>query len=690
LDRKLTAMAYAFGDAKTVPKGSTRDLPLVAGQTAVLIIDVQRYCSLPGEGCHDIARERMPYFFDRVDSMVTNLAQLLECARAVGAEVIYTFIECLTADGRDSSLDYKLSGPLLVPKGAAGAEILPGIKPQSDDILIPKTSCSVFNSTNLHYVLGNLGIRQLVICGQLTDQCVESAVRDAADLGYLVTVLEDGTAAKSEADHFRGLRGMRGFSRCLSCKEASEELTSSTSKIRKSEMPEKAREHKPRTSPVAEQSLQSAVNAMTRALSASGVKFLRICTVDSSSQIRAKAVALTEAGVVLQGVGMVECIMGMPLFADKVVPGSSLSPVGMLNLQPDLDTLQILPYTPSHARVFGYLVEPDGSESPLCTRCLLKRVLTEAHEIGLTELELGIEIEFMLRRSGTAVDNSNWAISQVLDEQAAFLDELHEMITKQQVPIEQLHAESAPGQFELVLAHGNPLAMADRVIVCRETITACARKHGLVATFLPKVYSDAAGNGMHMHLSFSRYGCRFPNASETFGISEHGRAFMAGVLSHLPALSAVTTPSVNSFHRLEPGCWAGAFQCWGVENKEAPLRLCQATSAGVPYHFELKTSDMTSNPYIAIALVIASGLDGLRNNLPLPDPVNVDPATQQCLKMPSSLTDALRNLEADKVLLNCLGDRLTKAYLAVKRSEDMFFRDKSAEQTVEIMMSKAF
>ncbi|CAE6971940.1 rutB [Symbiodinium natans] len=229
-------MAYAFNHPRLVPPGSTRNRPCVAQQAAILVVDVQEYCSRPEQGIfHATKRSEMPYFFDRVERvMVPNISKLLHAARRSGVEVLYTVIESLTADGRDNSLDYKLSGPLHVPKGHPHAAVLPELKPRVDDIILPKTSCSVFCSTNIAYVLRNLGVRYLIVCGQLTNQCVESAVRDAADLGFLVTVPEDACAARSEGDHGAGLHNMKGFARIITSEvlqaELSEQAIASPSK----------------------------------------------------------------------------------------------------------------------------------------------------------------------------------------------------------------------------------------------------------------------------------------------------------------------------------------------------------------------------------------------------------------------------------------------------------------------------
>ena len=124
-------MAYAFGDPKHVPQGSTRNIPIAsATESALLVVDVQKYASIPNSGCHEgVSRQDLPEFFSGVDRIVPNIAMLLESARKSGSEVIYTYIECLTTDGRDSSLDYKLSGPLFVAKGSTGAEMVEGIEP---------------------------------------------------------------------------------------------------------------------------------------------------------------------------------------------------------------------------------------------------------------------------------------------------------------------------------------------------------------------------------------------------------------------------------------------------------------------------------------------------------------------------------------------------------------------------------
>ncbi|MWB79405.1 isochorismatase family protein [Pseudooceanicola sp. 216_PA32_1] len=196
----------------------TRDLPLVPDQSALLIIDVQNFnCSREGgEFAHldDAAFEAQvgPFLRHIHAETIPNMARIQAAFRQKGMEVIYTNIESLTKDGRDRSLDYKITG-FNVPRGSWDAQTIDALKPGEDEIVIPKTSSSVFISTNIDYVLRNLGVRQLVMVGLLSDQCVESAIRDACDLGYLVTEVTDACATITPERHASSLKAIRGYCR---------------------------------------------------------------------------------------------------------------------------------------------------------------------------------------------------------------------------------------------------------------------------------------------------------------------------------------------------------------------------------------------------------------------------------------------------------------------------------------------
>lgn len=196
----------------------SRDVEIDPHHAALLFIDVQNYNAGPdgGEfaGMDPAVRdERYGWFFRTMQATaVPNMQRVQAACRQGGIEVMYTVIESLTQDGRDRSLDYKISG-FNVPRGSWDAQVIPAIAPAGDEMVLPKTSSSVFISTNIDYVLRNLGVRSLIIAGVLTDQCIDSAVRDACDLGYLVTVVTDACATLSQDRHDWSLRNNRGYCR---------------------------------------------------------------------------------------------------------------------------------------------------------------------------------------------------------------------------------------------------------------------------------------------------------------------------------------------------------------------------------------------------------------------------------------------------------------------------------------------
>ena len=196
----------------------TREIEIEPERAALLFIDVQNYSANPDaprfKQLSSEERESKYGFFFRTmrATAIPNMQRVQAACRRAGIEILYTVIENLTKDGRDRSLDYKISG-LDVPRGSWEARVLDAIAPSGDEIVLPKTSSSVFVSTNIDYVLRNLGVRFLMIAGILTDQCVDSAIRDACDLGYLVTVITDACATHSEERHDWSLRNNRGYAR---------------------------------------------------------------------------------------------------------------------------------------------------------------------------------------------------------------------------------------------------------------------------------------------------------------------------------------------------------------------------------------------------------------------------------------------------------------------------------------------
>jgi nicotinamidase-related amidase len=196
----------------------SRDRPADPAKTALLIVDVQN------RTFNDAARDQHPYFHREVkERVLPNLQRLIAACRTSGAEVMYTMIGNLTRDGRDRSLDYKLSG-FFVPKGSWEARVVEAIAPAGDDIVLPKTSSSLFNSTNVEYLLRNIGIETLAVTGLLTDQCVDHTVRDAADRGFYVVCIADACATYTKERHEGALALFAGYCRTATTEAFIEEL----------------------------------------------------------------------------------------------------------------------------------------------------------------------------------------------------------------------------------------------------------------------------------------------------------------------------------------------------------------------------------------------------------------------------------------------------------------------------------
>lgn len=207
----------------------SREIPLDPRQSGILYVDVQNFCAGPDGGEFkgipaDQLEAKYGYYFERMKRLaIPNMQRLQQAFRAAGMELLYTTVESLTLDGRDRSLDYKITG-FNVPKGAWDGKVIDEIAPDDNEIWLPKGSSSVFVSTHIDYLLRCLEVRQLVICGVVTDQCVESAVRDACDLGYLVTLVPDACATYTQERHDNTLRAIKGYCRQCSTDELLAEI----------------------------------------------------------------------------------------------------------------------------------------------------------------------------------------------------------------------------------------------------------------------------------------------------------------------------------------------------------------------------------------------------------------------------------------------------------------------------------
>ncbi len=413
------------------------------------------------------------------------------------------------------------------------------------------------------------------------------------------------------------------------------------------------------------------------------IRLVRFLWCGNDGTIRAKASSRHGLEERLRaGIGVTVAMEAMNSL-DQLQPVEHMGPVGEVRLVPDLESFRVLPYAPATGALLTDQMTPQGAPAGVCQRSFLKRMERSLGERGLT-LRAAFENEFSL---ATVVDGVYVPIDSALcfstigmTAAQGYIDELVRALDAQDIVLEQYYAELGHGQHEISTGHAPALQAADEQLLVRETIRGVAERHGLIASLAPKPWPQHAGNGCHIHFSlWDGANNRFYDGSRSDGLSDTARSFIAGVLMHLPGLMGLTAPSFNSFHRIVPQAWAGAFLCWGHDNREAPVRVASQFrgSEEASTNAELKAADASANPYLALGGLIAAGLDGLDRNLEPPEPVEVDPATlaehelekRDILRLPGTQEEALDALAADSLLMRALGEELAQPYLAVRRSE---------------------
>ncbi|MGP3981598.1 glutamine synthetase family protein [Streptomyces sp. KR80] len=417
-------------------------------------------------------------------------------------------------------------------------------------------------------------------------------------------------------------------------------------------------------------------------LTAEGVRRTALTWVDTAGITRVKTVPIARLAQAAEwGVGM-SPVFDVYLVDDSITTSPYIGgPDGDLRLFPDLDRLTPLAAQPGWAWAPVDRYDQQGAPHPACQRQFARRAAQWAAERGL-ELRMGFETEWVVARGDTPeaeprypCAGPGYGMIRVVELSGYLADVLDALVTEE-VAVLQLHPEYAPGQFEVSVEPADPVEAADLAVLVRETVRAVSVRHGLAAWFGPAVAAGGVGNGAHLHLSLWRDGrnlCR--GGDGPYGMTALCESFLAGVLEALPALLAIGAPSPASYLRLQPSRWAGVFQCWGLENREAAIRFItgppDATGAA---NAEVKSFDAAANPYLLVGAVIAAGLAGIDAGRSLPPPVAGDPAlTGGQIRLPTSLPAALEHFERSAVLREALGDPLFEAIVAVRRAEAELF-----------------
>lgn len=430
------------------------------------------------------------------------------------------------------------------------------------------------------------------------------------------------------------------------------------------------------------------------------LRLVRFLYCDNGGIIRGKATHASKLPTRIQeGIGQT---LAMQAFTgvESLVPVEGMGPVGEFRLIPDPNTFVILPYVPSTGTMLCDMILTNGKPWEACPRTFLKRMIARLADQKI-RAEAAVEHEFYLAREEggkyVPADHSLCYSSIGLDEQAEVIDAILEALEAQGISIELFHTELGPAQQELSIHHADVLRAADNVCLVRETTRGVARSFDLLATFAPKPFLDQAGSGAHIHLSLwgtdeSQHSGKnlFYDAKQRGSLSQFGKHFVGGVLRHIRGLVAITCGSPNSYRRLLPHYWSSAFGAYGFDNREGAIRVPSVFwgREADSINLELKPSDHSGNPYLAMGALLAAGMDGVENHIDPGEPQEIDPGNYSdtereqrgIRRLPTSLDEALDELERDEVLMGALGPLLASSYIAVKRNESAFFKDKTPEE----------
>ncbi len=408
-----------------------------------------------------------------------------------------------------------------------------------------------------------------------------------------------------------------------------------------------------------------------------GLRRLAVTFVNHAGAVLVKGVPLERLPLVARhGVGYspVADAFGATGLID---PQQSLArPDGDLRLKPDLRALRPLDPVTGWAWAPGMRFERDGEGYALDQRGFCSRQQAALAAAGLSA-QAGFEIEWML---GLPEPDGGWTPAVAggpygadrLVEGLDYLTAVAEALDAAELPWLQLHPEYGAGQFELSLAAAEPLDAADRLVAARLVIQRVSRRFGWTCSFAPVVTAELVGNGGHLHLSVAEHGQPLLGGGPgPAGLTARGEALLAGLLEQLPALMPLACALAVSYRRLAPGRWAAPFQVWGVENREAALRLVPA-AAGEQAHLELKVADLSANPYLLVGAVLAVVREGLSCPRDLPPPLSGDPAAAppaEAPRLPRTLAEAVRAFETSPVLRKAMGEDLQRTVAEARQAE---------------------
>jgi glutamine synthetase len=428
-----------------------------------------------------------------------------------------------------------------------------------------------------------------------------------------------------------------------------------------------------------------------------GVRFVHITMVDNAGITRLKMIPIRRLAAVAEfGVGM-STLIGIFTIDDHAtyLPGlhGLEGPAGDFRMVPDVDAAVKLSGPAGLAWAPVDQIHQDGQPTSTCQRTFLRSMERAAAARGLA-FKIAFEVEFTLLPLARPLRGWPAFSAAGLLEVEEFATDLVAALEEQGLHVDQIQAEAGPGQFEVAVAAAAPVSAADRHVLLRLTIRRIAAAHGHEVSFAPAMAaSEALGNGCHIHYSVWRGDQNlFAGGEEPWGLTREGEAAVAGLLHRLHECCAIFAPSVSSYLRLQPGHWSGAYTTWGVDNREAALRLSRGmhTRRATGANFEVKPADGAANPYLAAGIIIAAALAGIDADERLPPVIQADPATLPpealaaagARRLPADLGEAAEALAASQFAKDTLGAEEHAAFVATRRDEWATFREQDRAQIV--------
>lgn len=425
------------------------------------------------------------------------------------------------------------------------------------------------------------------------------------------------------------------------------------------------------------------------------VEFIRLQFTDLSGSLKNVAITASQLERALDN----KCI-----FDGSAINGFTRTEESDMYLYPDTSTFNIFPWRPQQGKVARFICDihkADGSQFEGDPRYVLRKVLKEAAELGYT-FNAGPECEFFLFHTDDFGNPTN-----VSHEKAGYFDlgpiDLGEnarrdmVLNLESMGFEVLasHHESAPAQHEIDFKYDEALKTADNIMTFKLTVKSIAKRHGLHATFMPKPKSGINGSGMHLNMALLKDGKNvFRDDSDKNGMSKEAYSFIAGIMKHIKGMSVITNPLVNSYKRLVSGYEAPVYIAWSTTSRSPLIRI--PSLRGEETNIELRCPDPAANPYLVLAVCLAAGLDGIKNNLQ--PPINIEENIYEMSEekrmaegiehMPENLCDAIEKFEEDEFVQKVLGEHISNKYIQAKKKEWQEYRSQVTNWELEQYLNR--